>query len=162
MVSKVETIDYKSNIANEQLVQSLHNTGFAILYNHPINHTLITSIYNEWTKFFNSDEKHSYTFNPESQDGYFPYLSENAKGYSNKDLKEFYHYYEWGIYPENISNKTILLYHELLKIGQILLNWIDTNTPKKVTAKFSMPLSQMINGSKSNLLRIIHYPPLRS
>ena len=69
--------------------QFSHNIGFAILHNHPIDFHLITSVYNEWGEFFNSDAKHSYTFNPDTQDGYFPYRSENAKGYPAKDLKEF-------------------------------------------------------------------------
>ena len=110
----VKTIDYKSNTAQKKLVNSLHNTGFAVLHNHPLDHTIITSVYKEWSQFFNSNEKHTYTFNPETQDGYFPYRCENAKGHSIKDLKEFYHYYEWGIYPKNISNRTILLYYDTI------------------------------------------------
>ena len=88
MKTLIEIIDYKSNTAKKQLVHSLHNTGFAVLYNHPIDQKLIASIYAEWDKFFKSKEKYSYTFNQNTQDGYFPYLSENAKGYSKKDLKE--------------------------------------------------------------------------
>jgi len=77
-------------------------------------------------------------------------------------LKEFYHYYEWGIYPKNISNKTISVYHELLNIGQEILNWIDEHSPENISSNFSIPLSQMINNSRMNLLRIIHYPPIDS
>ena len=162
MKYKVQTIDFKSHSANKQFVESLHHTGFAVLRNHSINKDLINSIYNEWKDFFNTDGKHSYTFNPKTQDGYFPYRSENAKGYKEKDLKEFFHYYEWGVYPENISDKTKLLFQDLIELGQQLLNWIDKVTPTNIQSNFSMPLSTMVHNSRTNLLRVIHYPPLNN
>ena len=162
MPSIIKTIDYKSKNAGSQFVDSLHHTGFALLYNHPVDFNLITSVYDEWGDFFNSDVKHSYTFNQDTQEGFFPYRCENAKGYTAKDLKEFYHLYEWGRYPENISKDSIFLYDELLGIGQELLEWIDTYSPEKVKSKFSMPLADMIENSRMNLMRIIHYPPLVS
>ena len=162
MSTKIKIIDLKSDNAGIQFVESLHHTGFAILYNHPLDHNLITSVYDEWGDFFNSDAKHSYTFNPDTQDGYFPFRSENAKGYMAKDLKEFYHIYQWGKYPENISRKALLLYHEIMAMGQNLLELLDVNSPLGVNAKFSMPLSEMIENSRMNLMRIIHYPPLSS
>ena len=158
----IKTIDYKSVNADIKFVESLHLTGFAILHNHPLDFNLITSVYNEWGNFFNSDTKHSYTFNPDTQDGYFPYRCENAKGYSTKDLKEFYHLYEWGKYPENISRKALVLYHDLMEIGRDILDLIETHSPQKIRSNFSMPLSEMIVNSSMNLMRIIHYPPLDS
>ena len=162
MSTKIKTIDLKSDNAGIQFVESLHYTGFAILYNHPLDHNLITSVYDEWGDFFNSDAKHSYTFNPDTQDGYFPFRSENAKGYMAKDLKEFYHIYQWGKYPENISKKALLLYHKIMVMGQNLLALLDVNSPGEVKSKFSIPLSEMIENSRMNLMRIIHYPPLNS
>ena len=162
MTPIIKTIDYKSENAGSQFVDSLHNTGFAIIHNHPVDYNLITSVYDEWGVFFNSDIKHSYTFNPDTQDGYFPFRCENAKGYTEKDLKEFYHFYEWGIFPENISKNAILLYDVILEIGQELLEWIDTYSPEEVKTKFSIPLADMIENSRMNLMRIIHYPPLIS
>ena len=158
----IKTIDYECLDAGEQFVNSLHDSGFAILHNHPINYDLINDVYGDWKSFFNNKEKHSYTFNPKTQDGYFPYRCENAKGYSAKDLKEFYHLYEWGKYPNNISKKTNQLYHELLSVGKILLTWINSKSPKKILEKNSEPLPKMIENSTMNLMRIIHYPPIKS
>ena len=162
MSQRIKTIDFKSKNAGIQFVDSLHHTGFIILYNHSLDFNLITSVFDEWGVFFNSDAKHSYTFNPDTQDGYFPYRCESAKGYSTKDLKEFFHLYEWGKYPENISRNALLLYHELMAIGQKLLEWIDSYSPEKVKSKFSIPVSEMIANSRMNLMRIIHYPPLET
>ena len=97
MLPLIRTINYKSDKAGIEFIDSLHQTGFAVLHNHPIDYNLITYVYEEWEAFFNSKKKHSYTFNSDIQDGYFPYRSENAKGYSAKDLKEFYDLYEFMI-----------------------------------------------------------------
>jgi len=162
MSDKIQTIDFRAPNAGNQLSESLHHTGFAILHNHPIDYNLINDVYKDWESFFSSKEKHSYTFNSKTQDGYFPYRSENAKGYSTKDLKEFYHLYELGKYPNNISGKTKQLYCELLDIGQILLTWINANTPKMSLINSSVSLPEMIENSRMNLMRIIHYPPIKS
>ena len=81
MSFSIKTVDYKSKDAGKQFVESLRDTGFAVVNNHPLNFNLITSVYDEWSTFFVSDDKYSYLFNPETQDGYFPFRSENAKGY---------------------------------------------------------------------------------
>ena len=114
---KILTIDYYSAEFGSELTTSLKNTGFAVIKNHPISDQLINQIYDEWKIFFNSDSKHNYLFHPVKQDGYFPYLSENAKGRKVKDLKEFYHIYNWGRYPSEISDKTNLLISEFKKNG---------------------------------------------
>jgi len=160
MNHQIKTLDYTAISTKKQFVKSLHDSGFVILHNHPISPKKIFSVYDEWGEFFKNNKKHDYKFNLDTQDGYFPYLSENAKGCPMKDLKEFYHYYEWGMYPDEMSNQTIILYKELLKMGEVLLKWIDEFSPKDISSKFSMSLSEMIHDSKTNLLRIIHYPPL--
>ena len=160
MSKKISLVDYKSSTAAEELVDSLHSIGFAIIKNHPIDYNLFTSVTKEWEKFFTMDEKHKYTFDPKLQDGYFPLFSENAKGYKIKDLKEFFHYYEWGKYPIEIGEDTKVLYQSLLNMGKNLLEWIDSYTPDHITSKFSMPLSEMSTNSSMNLMRIIHYPSI--
>ena len=162
MSNKIQTIDFKDNNAGKQFADSLHHTGFALLHNHPIDYNLINDVSKDWGAFFCSKEKHSFIFNPKTQDGYFPYRCENAKGYSAKDLKEFYNFYEWGKYPNNISGNTKRLYHELLSIGRILLTWINENTPTLIAKYSSVSLPEMIENSPMNLMRIIHYPPLNS
>ena len=160
MKNQIKTLDYKATSTKKQFVQSLHDTGFVVLHNHPINKKNIELVYDEWGKFFNDENKYDYKFNIDTQDGYFPYLSENAKGNEIKDLKEFFHYYDWGVYPNGMSDNTIKLYEQLLNVGKEILNWIDDFSPKEISSNFSIPLSNMIHDSQANLLRIIHYPPL--
>jgi|TARA_Y100000994_G_scaffold33449_1_gene23687 isopenicillin N synthase-like dioxygenase len=159
-MSEILTIDYQSSNLGSSLTKSLKNTGFAVIKNHPISKILISSIYDEWKSFFNSNAKHNYLFHKVKQDGYFPYLSENAKGSQAKDLKEFYHIYDWGRYPSEISDKTNELITEFKVMAKNILSEINVNSPLEVQNKFSIPLDTMINQSPQNLLRIIHYPPV--
>jgi isopenicillin N synthase-like dioxygenase len=158
---QVAKINYNNSNAPADFTRSIKETGFGILDNHPIPIKLIDNIYKEWESFFSSDSKHKYLFNEKEQDGYFPLGTENAKGYKAKDHKEFYHYYPWGRIPKNITNDTIELYNILVDITSTLLEWIDINTPAKTRTNFHEPLRSMIDGSKTNLLRIIHYPPFQ-
>ena len=157
----VRIVDYRDKNNSHHFTRSLRETGFAVLKNHCINVTLINKVYNEWRIFFESGLGKRYLFTQKNQDGYFPIGSENAKDSSVSDIKEFYHYYPWGRYPDELSDATKLLYKQLLELTSELLTWVQKETPEKIKSKFSTPLSQMIVGSKTNLLRIIHYPPLK-
>ncbi len=156
---QVAKISYNDKNAPAVFTQSLKETGFGVIIDHPIKPELIESVYKEWKIFFNSDSKHDYLFDPLKQDGYFPLGSENAKDYNVKDHKEFFHFYPWGKTPPSISDKTKELYDSLVNMTSLLLEWIELNTPSKIQSKFSEPLKNMIKGSKTNLLRVIHYPP---
>ena len=92
----VQTVNCQDPDAGRQFVTSLHETGFAILQNHPISRPLLESIYKAWQRFFDSDEKYDYLFDPENRDGtqagFHPVTaSETAVGYATKDIKEFFH-----------------------------------------------------------------------
>ena len=152
--------NYKDETAPREFTRSLRQTGFSVLTDHPIDMSLIETVYSEWAAFFGSNKKDKYLFDPTKQDGYFPFMTENAKGQSIKDLKEFFHIYSWGRYPEELSNNTKNLYDQLIELTSTLLGWIQEHTPEDVRSLFSIPLPEMIVDSKTNLLRIIHYPPL--
>ena len=156
----VRKVKYTDQDGPYNFASSLRQTGFSILTNHPIDKSLIDTVYEEWHNFFNSSNKNHYIFDKEKQDGYFPFGTENAKGHSIKDLKEFFHFYPWGRFPKELSNATQELYNQLLDLTSLLLEWIQNQTPTRVKDGFSMPLQDMIKDSETNLLRIIHYPPI--
>ena len=156
----IQTVSFTSAEAPAAFTRSLRETGFAVLTDHPIGAERIGQAYTAWGKFFNSEAKHGFTANPGAQDGYFPFRSENAKGATAKDLKEFYHVYPEGRVPGDIAPMTRQLYADLVAIGARLLEWVQAEAPAEVAARFSEPLPQMLAGSQQNLLRIIHYPPV--
>jgi len=154
------TIKYTDHDAEKQFEHSIKHSGFSVINDHPIESDLIDEVYEDWKNYFSSEEKTKYLFDEDKQDGYFPYLTENAKGYTAKDLKEFYHIYQWGRIPEVIGPATMQLNHQLTEFATTLLSWIDDSAPKSISSLFSIPLNDMIVNSQLNLFRIIHYPPM--
>ncbi|ABK48623.1 2OG-Fe(II) oxygenase [Shewanella sp. ANA-3] len=158
---KLETIDYRAADSAKRFVESLRETGFGVLSNHPIDKELVESIYAEWQAFFNSDAKNEFMFNRETHDGFFPAsISETAKGHTVKDIKEYYHVYTWGRIPDSLRANILAYYEKANALASELLEWIETYSPDEVKAKFSIPLPEMIADSHKTLLRILHYPPM--
>ena len=158
---KVSKIDCRSDHAAAHFVESLRNTGFAILQYHPIDSDLVSQVYADWARFFSSEGKHEYHFNAKSQDGFFPFLSENAKGTKEKDLKEFYHYYPWGQCPGFLEEATARLYKQLNGLAMLLLDWVEQESPDAIRKGYSMRLSDMVNPSDGTLMRILNYPAMQ-
>ncbi len=156
----IQTVSFTNPGAPAAFTRSLRETGFAVLTDHPIGPERITEAYAAWGGFFNSEDKHDFTVNPETQDGYFPFRSEHAKGAKTKDLKEFYHVFPQGRVPDEIAPMTRRLYGDLVAIGATLLEWVQAEAPVEVRKIFHEPLPEMLAGSQQNLLRILHYPAL--
>ncbi len=158
---KLETIDYRATDSAEKFVQSLRDTGFGVLSNHPIDKQLVEDIYSEWQAFFNTEEKRAFLFKPETQDGFFPAeISETAKGHTVKDIKEYYHVYPWGRIPEQLKANILKYYDSANSLAAELLDWVEQYSPQEVKDKFSMALPKMIEDSQKTLLRVLHYPPM--
>lgn len=157
----VQNVDYTQPDAAERFVQSLRETGFGVLRNHPIPADLVSSIYRNWLAFFTSEEKHLWRYDQGRQDGYFPPdVSETAKGHSVKDLKEYYHVYPWGRIPDSLRDDILDYYRRANEVASTLLGWVESQTPADIALHYSEPLSRMIEDSQQTLLRVLHYPPL--
>ena len=158
---QLPVIDFQSPDAAQGFCHSLHSTGFAVLARHPLQQMVVEGIYAEWLQFFQSDAKHAYSHDPMRHDGYFsPAVSETAKGHTQRDLKEFFHIYPWGRYPAEVSDGARRYYAQGNALAQTLLGWVEAHSPPEVRARYSMPLSSMLDGSDHTLLRVLHYPPL--
>lgn len=157
----IKTVDFMAINAAEEFSESLKETGFAVIVNHKIPKHLLDEVYGQWQKFFNSKNKDAYSARPDHS-GYFPFKSENAKGHSAKDLKEFYHVYRTEDLPlfELGGMQTMVLKEHMTHVGAGLLGWLQVTLPEYVRRDLSAPLNEMIVGSEKNLLRILHYPPL--
>ena len=51
---QLPVIDYRSATAAQDFCSSLHETGFGVLANHPLDQALVQGIYDEWLAFFKS------------------------------------------------------------------------------------------------------------
>lgn len=157
----LSVVDYTDNNAPEKFVKSLRTTGFGVLINHPIKQSMVNSIYHNWQEFFNNDSKHNFAFCPEKQDGYFSTeISESAKGFNHKDIKEYFHVYPWGRIPETLKEEILSYYQLTSNLASELLDWVEAYSPEAVAKNYSQPLSSMIKNTPNTLLRVLHYPPL--
>lgn len=154
-------VDFNAENAAEEFVKSLHETGFGVLKNHPLQKDMLESIYKNWAGFFADDKKHDFQFNVETQDGFFPdTVSETAKGAEKKDIKEYYHYYPWGQCPEELREEIHAYYEQATAFASTLLDWVEQHSPAEVSVNYKEALSSMIQNSEQILLRILHYPPI--
>ncbi|MBU3024004.1 isopenicillin N synthase family oxygenase [Aestuariibacter sp. A3R04] len=159
---QLKAVDYQSPSAQEEFVASLRETGFGVLKNHPISQDKVTAIYDAWQAFFDSKNKEAFHYNKGTQDGFFPQsVSEVAKGFTKKDIKEYFHFYPWGQCPDDLRPQLQDYYDRANTLARELLGWIEIHSPKEVSQHYSQPLSDMIENSDQTLLRILHYPPLK-
>lgn len=160
-MTMLQAVNFNDGEAPALFVESLRTTGFAVLKNHPLSETAVSTIYGQWQQFFNSSGKHEYLFDPERYDGFFPVdEAEAAKGQSLRDLKEYFHFYPWGRCPDSLQQDLNRYYESTVEFAETLLGWVQMETPAEIKQHFSMPLSEMIVGSQLSLLRILHYPPM--
>ncbi len=156
----VAVVDFKSPDAPAQFATSLRETGFAVLVNHPLSWPMVEQIYREWSALLDDPEVMEYT-TTDSQSGYFPpTISETAKGFEVRDLKEFFHVYPWSVYPSQVSDAALRYREDAMSLALTLLDWVEANTPDEITDRLSMPLSTMMQDSVRTLLRVLRYPPL--
>ena len=78
----------------DRLGRSFRETGFAVITEHPLDQTMIDTAVAHTKDFFALPEttKHTYySADLGGQRGYTPFGTENAKGQTQADLKEFWH-----------------------------------------------------------------------
>lgn len=142
-------IDCFSKNASQLFTHSLREIGFAVLQNYSISQELIQSTYGDWARFFSNAEKLKYQRNSMAYDGYLPFsgLVERFQALPDTPL------------PDSVKSSTCKIREELLKLGDLLLKWVEDSIPCFIKDRFSMPLVEMVNGSSQTMLRVIHYPP---
>lgn len=161
---KVLTCDMKSETFVSDFVSSLRNTGFAVIVNHDIPKDRIDNLYTKWAAVFNDQKvKEIYLFDKKTQAGYFPFKSENAKGSTKKDLKEFWHIYcnrkDWKESVPLLADPSVKwLFLPLQKLAINLLEILEAQTPGEFSNNKGW--ANAVKGSENTLFRILHYPPI--
>jgi len=145
----------------DNFVDSLRQYGFAAVVDHPLDNHRIERIYQDWLAFFASEEVSAFTMNPQSQDGYFSLQSaEHAKGFRDRDFKEYFQFYSWGRCPETLRTDLEAHFSAAVVLGATLLGYIAHSLPASISAQLSEPLRDMIVDSEQTMLRVLPYPPI--
>ena len=150
----IQTVDYLSPQAGQDFVDSLHETGFAVLKNHPISGDALRNIYKHWGDFFNSDEKLEFLYDPENRDGtqqgYHPTeVSETAVGHTVKDLKEYFHVVPGCRVPPALEEEIFAYRQGALELGRELSGWLQEFAPAEVTSGIPEPFTDMLSSEAS-------------
>ena len=154
-------IPYTAPGFDAAFMASLHEYGFAAVVDHPLDDDRVARIYCEWLAFFSSGEAASFRMDPVKQDGYFSLEeAEHAKGFVERDFKEYFQFYPWGRCPESLQADLASHFDAAVELGAELLSCIARGLPEAVTAKLTEPLGDMIQGSEQSMLRVLHYPPM--
>lgn len=154
-------IAYEAPGFDASFMASLHEYGFAAVINHPLDGARISRIYSEWRAFFASGDGPVFEMDPVRQDGYFSLRhAEHAKGFEERDHKEYFQFYPWGRCPDSLRADLAAHFDDAVALGAQLLACIARSLPQAVTSRFSEPLRDMIQGSEQTMLRVLHYPPV--
>ncbi|MEM7099707.1 MAG: 2OG-Fe(II) oxygenase family protein [Pseudomonadota bacterium] len=161
----VSIIDYQDPKAGTLFVDSLRETGFAVVENHPLDSVLLGRIYADWLAFFHSEVKWEFSFDGASeegvQDGYVPAnVSETAVGQDVPDLKEFYNISVGSFLPASLRKDISTYRRAAFALARELVGWIDANLPSNI-ADHLRPLSDIL-ADETSLLRVLHYPPVQN
>ena len=154
-------ISYADPGFDAAFMASLHEYGFAAIVDHPLDDDRVARIYGEWLAYFSSGGATAFRMDPVKQDGYFSLQeAEHAKGFEERDYKEYFQFYPWGRCPEPLQADLANHFDAAVELGAELLSCIARSLPEAVTGEFTEPLRDMIQGSEQSMLRVLHYPPV--
>ena len=154
-------ISYTATGFDAAFMASLREYGFAAVVDHPLDGDRVARIYGEWLAFFSSGEAAGFRMDPVKQDGYFSLReAEHAKGFVERDFKEYFQFYPWGRCPESLQVDLASHFDAAVELGAELLSCIARSLPEAVTTELTEPLRDMIRDSEQSMLRVLHYPPV--
>ena len=154
-------ISYTAPGFDAAFMASLHEYGFAAVVDHPLDDDRVARIYGEWLAFFASGEAVGFRMDPKKQDGFFSLQqAEHAKGFVERDFKEYFQFYPWGRCPESLQADLASHFDAAVELGAELLSCIARSLPRAVTAELTESLQDMIQESEQSMLRVLHYPPV--
>jgi isopenicillin N synthase-like dioxygenase len=146
----VKVCNIRSNEFGTDFVESVTQTGFAVVTHHGIDHGLIKRAQITWREFFLRDQeyKDQYASQEDGNQGYKGMKSEKAVGAKVADLKEFYHWRPGKVLPPEQFVETSKLFSQLEDVGLQLLDHLKWR--------------RCCDGSDNTILRTLYYPALKN
>lgn len=151
---QVKVCNFRDNSFSENFVNSVVNTGFAVITHHGIDHGLIKETQDVWRTFFNQSQKYKDTFinHQDSNMGYTRRFGEQAVGAPKPDLKEFIHWKLGQLLPTETTVVSMKLFLLLEDLSSQILHVLDRvhNTDYRKACQ----------GSDNTVFRALYYPAL--
>lgn len=157
------------------LGEAYETIGFVAVKNHGLSDELVTSLYNDVSNFFGlpAAQKSKYEIpGIGGQRGYVSFGKEHAKGRSEGDLKEFWHFGQYvedndpigAQYPDNVMCDEV---PEFNKVGKNTYQALESAGKYMLRAiALHLGLDEMYFDARihngNSILRPIHYPPITS
>lgn len=151
---KVGVCSLKSYSFRKELLESVINTGFAVITQHDIDIDLILYCQKGWREFFKSSQqlKNVFVNGNNTNMGYKSIGTETAVGASVADLKEFFHYKPGEAIPDELRVMTDELFSRLSVLGMTILSVLEQNADANYVNE--------CQNSPTTLFRTIYYPAL--
>jgi isopenicillin N synthase-like dioxygenase len=165
-------VERKANFVKE-LGKAYEDVGFVALKNHTLTETVATLLYQEVEHFFALDQttkQHYEIAGLGGQRGYTSFGKEHAKGRSEGDLKEFWHFGQYvddgdsiaTEYPENVLVKELSNFNKAGKQAYQALEETGKHMLRAIALYLGLDEyyfdAKIHNGN--SILRPIHYPPI--
>ena len=180
-IPSVDLRDFVSNDSErkkkfvDEIGRAFEDIGFVALRGHFLSDELINDLYHEIKLFFDLPQEVKDTYEIEGiagQRGYTSFGKEHAKGRTEGDLKEFWHFGQFvennaklaADYPDNVVVKELSKFN---KVGKETYEMLE-KTAKYVLHALALHLELDENyfdeyiKNGNSILRPIHYPPIVS
>jgi isopenicillin N synthase-like dioxygenase len=152
---EVKVCNLRSNDLENQLLDSVRNTGFVVLTHHGIDHGFIKETQMAWRLFFLRDQAYKdYFVNPEDSNmGYKGMKTEKAVGATKADLKEFFHWKPGQKMPHEVWALTQHMFYQLEDVASKILSILDLQQP-------TFGYEKACYSSDNTILRTLYYPAM--
>lgn len=153
---EVKVCNLRDPSFDSTFLDSVINTGFAVITHHGIDHGLIKDVQMAWRLFFLSHPDHKTSFINEvnSNMGYKGMKQEKAVGAKIPDLKEFFHWKPGQKMPAEVWALTQHIFYQLEDVGQKVLSVIDSSSKPKTS------YANNCFESDNTILRTLYYPAI--
>lgn len=178
-IPRVDLNDFLSNDPKRKqsfvndLGQAFENIGFVILKGHYLSSEQTDLLYREIKAFFDLGEAQKRTYEIEGlagQRGYTSFGKESAKGRTEGDLKEFWHFGQYRkkengpVYPDNITVEELPTFNAIGKEIFQTLEKTGQSVLQAIALHLNLPEDYFDDyvAYGNSILRAIHYPPIKT
>ena len=152
---QVKVCNIRENGFESDFIDSVVNTGFAVITHHGIDGSLIKEAQDAWRQFFllKTEEKKFFTNQTDPNMGYKSFGSEKAVGAKKPDLKEFFQWCPGQEIPAEVFGITQKMFFMLEDLSGRLLTAIDNHSG-------DTSYRQDCDMSDNTIIRSLYYPAL--